>query len=115
MLVSMKRKALELEEQAKSGGKVKEIETVTAGDRPMYNMLLEGLQRLKPVSLEITDTSPDASETQFEVEIVAEAFDGLAVEKRQQLIGMILGAPAEQLEDLQIRALTPAEAADSKV
>lgn len=128
MLKVMKQKAVELTEQAKQSG---EESTVTDGseestvteaaddDRPMYNSMMQSLQQLKPVKIELTDTSYQHAghagakgldgESHFELEIVADAFEGLNLVKRHQLIYMILGKEMPQIHALSIKANTPEE------
>lgn len=42
--------------------------------------------------------------------MVADAFDGLSLVKRHQLVYMVLGEIMPQMHALQIQAMTPAEA-----
>jgi len=88
---------------------------------PKYNAMLEALQKLQPTSLELVDNSHqhaghagnDAKdgESHFDLSIVADAFDGLNLVKRHQLIYMVLGDIMPTIHALQISvALTPAEA-----
>jgi BolA protein len=53
-------------------------------------------------------------ESHFELQIVAEAFDGLNLVKRHKLIYMILGDLMPQIHALQIQSLTPDEAENRK-
>ena len=84
-------------------------ETAAAGDKPMYNAIVAQLQTLQPTLLELVDNS-QGKETNFDLTIVAEAFDGLNIIKRQQLIYMMLGEVMPKIESLQIQAMTPDEA-----
>ena len=91
------------------------------GGGPKYNAMVEALQKLQPTSLELVDNSHqhaghagnDAKdgESHFDLSIVADAFDGLNLVKRHQLIYMMLGDIMPTIHALQISvALTPAEA-----
>jgi len=130
MLAVMKKKALELEAAAKEAKLDASIGAVDdsnssgaaaggAGDeKPMYTAIRTALQQLQPVSMDLKDVSyqhaghvegGDGEESHFELEIVADAFDGLNLVKRHQLIYMMLGEVMPQIHALQIRANTPAE------
>ena len=126
MLQTMKNKALQLDQEARSGAAT-EASTETAEDEasdddessdseaaPKYTAITQALQALKPESLTVVDTSQDnggGAETHFEVSVVASAFEGLNVIKRQQLVFMMLGEV--QVEGLQIASMfTPDEAQD---
>lgn len=118
MLKVMKQKAVELTEQAKQSGE-ESTDTKADDDRPMYNSMMQSLQQLKPVKIELTDTSYQHAghagakgldgESHFELEIVADAFEGLNLVKRHQLIYMILGKEMPQIHALSIKANTPEE------
>ena len=132
MLAVMKKKALELEEeaQAKSSGGAESMQAGEDGDsssndddddddgRPMYNAIVTALQQLKPEKLTLTDVSYQhaghaeaaaGEESHFEVDIVAEAFDGLNLVKRHQLVYMMLADVMPKIHALQILAKTPSE------
>jgi sulfur transfer protein SufE/stress-induced morphogen len=132
MLAVMKRKALELEAQAKlcnaSSSSVQvssdeyvsnSIETVAHDIRPMYTGILTSLQALKPEKIELLDvsyqhaghvgTAGKNDETHFELYIVADAFDGLNLVKRHKLVYMMLGDVMPQIHALNISAKTPKE------
>lgn len=124
MLAVMKRKALELEERAKSApdesaNSNRDEVTVEAGnDRPMYTAIVTALQMLKPSLLELKDVSyqhaghvegGNGQESHFELDIVADAFDGLNLIKRHKLVYMMLGDVMPKIHALQIRAKTPTE------
>lgn len=90
---------------------------------PKYQAIVEALQKLKPTSLTLVDNSHqhaghagnDATdgESHFDLSIVADAFDGLNLVKRHQLIYMMLGDIMPSIHALQISAsLTSAEARD---
>ena len=126
MLAVIKKKALQIEADYKEG-KTTTTTTATAvsdgessnNDRPMYNKILQTLQALKPVSMELNDVSyqhaghaqntGDGVESHFELNIVAEAFEGLNLVKRHQLVYMMLGEVMPNIHALQISAKTPAE------
>ena len=120
MLATMKKKARELE----SGG-VQVADTSTSAavdsDRPMYDAIVNTLQKLQPAKLDLVDNSHqhaghagakglDGTETHFDLFIVADAFDGLNLVKRHQLIYMMLGDVMPKIHALQIKAQTPDEA-----
>lgn len=130
MLQVMKRKARELEENAKSGvvdGKsdddsgnasMNDNQTM-AEDRPMYKAMMTSLQQLKPTSIDLIDNSHQHAghagskgfngESHFDLTIVSEAFEGLNLVKRHQLIYMILGEIMPKIHALSIKANTPDE------
>jgi sulfur transfer protein SufE/stress-induced morphogen len=94
---------------------------------PMYDAMMEQVQKLQPTQLILTNVShqhadhagmKDASNTQeshFELDIVADAFDGLNLIKRHQLVYMMLSNEMPQIRSLQIiRAKTPAEVAEEQ-
>eukprot|EP00980_Cylindrotheca_fusiformis_P009677 scaffold2141_cov120-Cylindrotheca_fusiformis.AAC.12 len=136
MLRVMKQKAVEFDAAARdNGGAESQAEagesdddapaTATPSEEsssehgPKYNAIVAKLQSLKPASLELIDNSHqhagDAGndvdgESHFELKIVAEAFDGLNLVKRHQLIYMMLGDLMPQIHALQIQSLTPEEA-----
>lgn len=122
MLQSMKNKAIQLDETARNGSApaaVASSETTTVeteeatadGEASKSDAIVAALQALKPESLKVVDSS-DGAETRFVVDIVAEAFDGLNVIQRQQLIFMMLGQIMPEIEDLRIASMfTPEEAA----
>lgn len=135
MLKSMKIKALELDsaareqaegapkatatdnEEGSDGAKADPVEDSSHG--PKYNAIVAALQALKPTSLTLIDNSHQHAghagndidgESHFELSIVAEAFEGLNLVKRHQLIYMILGEIMPEIHALQIQSLTPEEA-----
>lgn len=90
---------------------------------PKYNAIVVALQALKPSTLTLIDNSHQHAghagndidgESHFELQIVADAFDGLNLVKRHQLIYMILGDLMPQIHALQIQSLTPEEAESRK-
>ena len=127
MLAVMKKKALELEEAARSGASAGEKAVAdesetdsTSGNgdaKPMYKAIMTALQQLQPESIDLKDVSYQhaghveggGEESHFELDIVADAFDGLNLIKRHQLIYMMLGEIMPNIHALQIRANTPAE------
>mmetsp|Transcript_16677 Transcript_16677/g.36350 ORF Transcript_16677/g.36350 Transcript_16677/m.36350 type:complete len:320 (-) Transcript_16677:458-1417(-) len=128
MLQSIKSKATELDEEARSGSIPIATTTMPSssddatdseavgGEAPKYTAIEVALQALKPSSLTILDNSQqsgsaEGEETHFVVDIVASAFEGLNVIKRQQLIFMMLGEIMPEIQDLRIASMfTPEEA-----
>lgn len=126
MLNVMKNKAFALTEQAKNDSNEKQEQPSeeepldsNESDRPMYTSMMQSLQQLQPVKVELTDTSYQHAghagakgldgESHFELEIVADAFEGLNLVKRHQLVYMILGKEMPQIHALSIQAKTPSE------
>ena len=131
MLQAMKNKAIELDANARDGSSAEtsakadeesqavdessnDDESSESAEGPKYTAITEALQALKPESLTVADTSGangGGTETHFELQIVAPAFEGLNVIKRQQLVFMILGEVMQQVENIQIGSMfTPEEA-----
>mmetsp|Transcript_14540 Transcript_14540/g.31598 ORF Transcript_14540/g.31598 Transcript_14540/m.31598 type:complete len:337 (-) Transcript_14540:98-1108(-) len=88
--------------------------------KPMYNAILSSLTMLKPTSIKLTDNSSqhaghagskgwEEGESHFALEIVAEAFEGLNVVKRHQLIYMLLGEVMPKIHALEISAKSTSE------
>ena len=90
--------------------------------KPMYNAILSSLITvLKPTSIKLTDNSAqhaghagskgweESGESHFALEIVAEAFEGLNLVKRHQLIYMLLGEVMPKIHALEISAKSPSE------
>lgn len=90
--------------------------------KPMYNTIMSTLITiLKPTSITLTDNSDqhaghagskgwaESGESHFALNIVAEAFDGLSLVKRHQLIYMLLGETMEKIHALEIKAKSPSE------
>jgi len=132
MLQTMKRKAAELDEAARNGtGSTITHDDETSsnddgatddeaaagghGQGPKYTAITQALQALKPESITLVDTSDlngsaEGKETHFELSIVASAFEGLNVIKRQQLIFLILFDLMSEIKGLQIASMfTPEE------
>ena len=91
----------------------------TEGQGPKYKAMVNALQVLKPTTLQLVDNSHQHAghagndmdgESHFELTIIADAFEGLNLVKRHQLIYMVLGDMMQQIHALQIQSLTPAEA-----
>jgi stress-induced morphogen len=84
---------------------------------------MTSLQQLQPTFVKLVDTSHQhaghagvtknggggGGESHFEVTIVANAFEGLNLVKRHQLVYMILGKEMPQIHALNIKANTPNE------
>ena len=89
--------------------------------KPMYNAIMSTLSVLKPQFIELTDNSSqhaghagskgweESGESHFALEIVAEAFEGLNLVKRHQLIYMLLGDVMPKIHALEISARSPSE------
>lgn len=123
MMAVMKKKAQQAVVQAGGGGggaAEDKAATSSATGRPMYDAIVNKLQKLQPVHLELVDNSHQHAghagakgtdgESHFSLTIVADAFDGLNAVKRHQLVYMMLGEIMPKIHALQIRALTPSEA-----
>eukprot|EP00573_Skeletonema_grethae_P000942 CAMPEP_0201688962 /NCGR_PEP_ID=MMETSP0578-20130828/2632_1 /ASSEMBLY_ACC=CAM_ASM_000663 /TAXON_ID=267565 /ORGANISM="Skeletonema grethea, Strain CCMP 1804" /LENGTH=341 /DNA_ID=CAMNT_0048173457 /DNA_START=41 /DNA_END=1066 /DNA_ORIENTATION=+ len=132
MLAVMKKKALDAE-AANALNAVEQDEqddlrpiVITSFEeidgKPMYNTIMSTLITiLKPTSITLTDNSSqhaghagskgweESGESHFALEIVAEAFEGLSLVKRHQLIYMLLGDTMEKIHALEIKAKSPAE------
>mmetsp|Transcript_23332 Transcript_23332/g.32815 ORF Transcript_23332/g.32815 Transcript_23332/m.32815 type:complete len:312 (+) Transcript_23332:47-982(+) len=89
--------------------------------KPMYNEIMRTLIKLKPAKIELIDNSDqhanhagakgweESGESHFSLEIVADAFEGLSLVKRHQLIYLLLGNTMPKIHALQIKAKTPDE------
>lgn len=112
MLALMKQKATEASEAPvsdnSSSSATSSSEDETAEGGAIYDTIVTSLEALQPTHLELVDTSED--ESKFSLTIVADAFDGLNIIKRQQLIYMMLGEVMPKIESLQIVAKTAEEA-----
>jgi sulfur transfer protein SufE/stress-induced morphogen len=121
MLSTMKKKAAQLEtsgESSASGDAGDSSDAVS--ETPVYDEMLEALQKLQPTSLSLTDVSYkheghagakgiEGGESHFELEIVSPAFEGLNLVKRHQMVYMILGNVMPKIHALAIKANTPDE------
>ena len=138
MLAQMKQQALELasssseststesssSSQAVNGETAPPESLSISDDRPMYTAMIQALQKLQPTQLELKDVSYqhaghagskgfDDGESHFELTIVSQAFEGLKLVKRHQLIYLLLGDIMPRIHALQITAAqTPSEAAE---
>ena len=88
--------------------------------KPMYNAILSTLITiLKPTSITLIDNSDQHAghagskgwdgESHFALEVVAEAFEGLNLVKRHQLIYMLLGEVMPKIHALEISARSTSE------
>ena len=126
MLATMKKKALLLEAAAADGSDSSAEESSAdksdseASSTPIYDEMMAALQKLKPTSLSLIDVSYkheghagakgiEGGESHFELEIVADAFDGLNLVKRHQMVYMMLGEVMPKIHALAIKANTPQE------
>jgi len=90
-------------------------------DKPMYNEMMLSLLKLKPSKLDLIDEShqhaghagskgwEESGESHFNLEIVSEAFSGMARVKRHQLIYLLLGETMSKIHALSISAKTKEE------
>lgn len=89
---------------------------------PMYNAIMSSLiTTLKPTSIELVDESSqhaghagskgweESGESHFSLSIVTEAFNGMTLVKRHQMIYLLLGDTMQKIHALQISAKTPQE------
>jgi len=92
------------------------------GGRPIYAAMMKKLGALQPAALEVVDNSAGhaghkeaqdikSDESHFEVKIVANAFEGLSLVKRHQLVYMVLAEEMKTIHAIQINAKTPSEVA----
>ncbi|GFH45946.1 hypothetical protein CTEN210_02420 [Chaetoceros tenuissimus] len=89
--------------------------------KPMYNLMMDSLLKLKPTELELVDISDqhaghagakgweESGESHFNLKIIADVFDGMPLVKRHQLIYLVLGDVMEKIHALQINAKSPSE------
>jgi len=127
MLAVMKKQALDLLQQQQeeeqqvddSAAASSSPPEKSSSSTPKYDAIVATLQKLQPVKLELVDNSHQHAghagndmdgESHFDLYVVADAFDGLNLVKRHQLVYMLLGEIMPQIHALQIRAQTPAEA-----
>jgi sulfur transfer protein SufE/stress-induced morphogen len=139
MLAVMKKKAIEATQKEQGGGTatlsdkqpVESMEestsaVVTSFDpiegKPMYNAIMSTMITvLKPTFITLVDNSSqhaghagskgweESGESHFALEVVAEAFEGLSLVKRHQLIYMLLGETMQKIHALEIKAKSPSE------
>mmetsp|Transcript_23388 Transcript_23388/g.27630 ORF Transcript_23388/g.27630 Transcript_23388/m.27630 type:complete len:316 (-) Transcript_23388:38-985(-) len=91
-----------------------EVEIITSfeqiEDKPMYNEIMNRLINvLKPNKIELVDISQKSYESHFNLIIVVAAFENLPIEKRKQIIFLVLGDIMEKIQDLEIKAMSPDE------
>ncbi len=106
------------ESSSEEGGIITSFEPIQG--KPMYNNMMESLLKLKPTKLSLIDNSDQHEghagskgfngESHFNLEIVSEAFAGMALVKRHQLIYLVLGETMSKIHALQISAKSPEEA-----
>lgn len=89
--------------------------------KPMYNTMMTSLLKLKPTSIQLIDESDqhaghagskgweESGESHFNLSIVADAFEGLSLVKRHQLIYLVLGGSMDKIHALSIKAKSPSE------
>lgn len=107
-------------EEANGDGIVTSFDSIDG--KPMYNTILSTLiGLLKPTTIRLEDISSqyadhsdskgeeESGESHFALEVVAEAFEGLNVVKRQQLVYMLLGEVMPKIQALEIAARSPSE------
>jgi len=91
--------------------------------KPMYNAIMSTLTTtLNPTYIELVDNSDqhaghagasgweESGESHFALDVVSDAFEGLSLVKRHQLVYMLLGDVMQNIHALQIAARTPEEA-----
>eukprot|EP00590_Aulacoseira_subarctica_P005459 CAMPEP_0172422446 /NCGR_PEP_ID=MMETSP1064-20121228/8583_1 /TAXON_ID=202472 /ORGANISM="Aulacoseira subarctica , Strain CCAP 1002/5" /LENGTH=266 /DNA_ID=CAMNT_0013163301 /DNA_START=219 /DNA_END=1019 /DNA_ORIENTATION=+ len=123
MLATMKQKAKEAASiQNDSSVSTAPVITdfVEIEGKPMYNAIMSILiSLLKPSKIVLNDDSDQHSghagargysgESHFSLHVVADAFEGLPLLKRHQLIYMLLGDVMSQIHALTIEARAPSE------
>lgn len=91
--------------------------------RPIYSSMMKKAASLKPVELTLKDNSAahaghsamrggnlgSFGESHFQIKIVSEAFEGLSLVKRHQLIFALFADEMKSVHALQIEARTPSE------
>ena len=106
MLAVMKHKALALgSAQETAAGDV-----ASSKPSPKAELFAELLAALKPSSLTVRDVSDDGSESRFRLDVVADCFEPLAPEKREQLVRVLVGELGSTCE-LEVTATAPSELA----
>ena len=123
MLATMKQKAKEAASvQNDNSASTAPVITdfVEIEGKPMYNAIMSTLiSLLKPSKIVLNDDSDQHSghagargysgESHFSLHVVADAFEGLPLLKRHQLIYMLLGDVMSQIHALKIEARAPSE------
>lgn len=130
MLAVMKQKAAEVDKMVDSDDTSTEDvgsqDIVTSFDeiegKPMYNEIMGTLIRiLKPSKIQLVDNSDqhaghagskgweESGESHFSLDVVSEAFEGVSLVKRHQLIYILLGDSMQKIHALQISAKAPSE------
>ncbi|KAL7554596.1 hypothetical protein ACHAWF_018228 [Thalassiosira exigua] len=110
----------DVQSEGDDGGVVTTFDPVDG--KPMYNAILSTLiSVLKPTSIRLADNSSqhaghagskgweESGESHFALEVVAEAFEGLNLVKRHQLIYMLLGEVMPKIHALEISAKSTSE------
>ena len=110
----------EKSEESSANGVVTSFDEIEG--KPMYNAIMSTLITvLKPASITLIDNSSqhaghagskgweESGESHFALEVVAEAFEGLSLVKRHQLIYMLLGDTMQKIHALEIKAKSPSE------
>jgi len=79
-------------------------------DKPIYNEIMDKLINvLKPSKIELVDVSRESDESYFTLIIVVDAFSDLPLEKRDQIIHLVLGDTLEKIQAIDIKAFLPDE------
>jgi BolA-like protein 1 len=130
MVTLVKQKLTELKDDAQSGSAAgggrsaaDDAEVDEFPGRPVYSSILRKMRALKPTEVELKDNSymhaghaeveKLNSESHFAVRVVSEAFEGVPLVKRHQLIYSLLADEMLSLHALNIEARTPAEVSTS--
>ena len=108
MLAVMKQKALALDgSSSQEAGPADAGGPASGGKCALIESLLAAL---KPTSLTVRDDSGDGSESRIHLDIVADCFEPLAPEKREQLVLVLLGEVGGSCT-LDVDARAPSELA----
>ncbi|CAM9710345.1 unnamed protein product [Chrysoparadoxa australica] len=120
MLSTMKAKALEAEAACSAGSAgdaaqaADEAGGANAGGlddevdgKPMTSAIKRKLASLKPLVLEVEDESGD--EQKFYIRCVSEAFAGLGLVKRHQLVHTVIAEEMQQIHAVVLNTKTPSE------
>ncbi|CAM9130318.1 unnamed protein product [Choristocarpus tenellus] len=116
MLQMMKRKAMEISTGAEGGAsttstgeedsvEVAQFEEVEG--KPMTAQIGRKLQELKPVEMEVEDEAGD--ESKFYIGIVSNAFEGLPLLKRHQMVYATIAEEMKIVHAVTLSTKTPAE------